>query len=116
MQIKCSHCTKMFAENRDAALAGLFAIHNEGQNHYDALCPHCQKAVRVSDERMNETGLLRLMVSDPLVMNLSNTLGYLRGEMGQEKVEKKSSSIWQFAPIKKILLAIYNWIFKRYYG
>jgi hypothetical protein len=44
----------MFAENRDAALAGLFAIHNEGQNHYDALCPHCQKAVRVSDERMNE--------------------------------------------------------------
>jgi hypothetical protein len=45
----------MFAENRDAALAGLFAIHNEGQNHYDALCPHCQKAVRVSDERMNET-------------------------------------------------------------
>ncbi|MBT4311556.1 MAG: glycosyltransferase family 2 protein [Anaerolineae bacterium] len=72
--------------------------------------------VRQLDERMNETGLLRLMVSDPLVMNLSNTLGYLRGEMGQEKVEKKSSSIWQFAPIKKILLAIYNWIFKRYYG
>ena len=72
--------------------------------------------VRQLDERMNEKGLLRLMVSDPLVMNLSNTLGYLRGEMGQEKVEKKSSSIWQFAPIKKVLLAIYNWIFKRYYG
>ena len=72
--------------------------------------------VRQLDERMNETGLLRLMVSDPLVMNLSNTLGYLRGEMGQEKIEKKSASIWQFAPIKKILLFIYNWIFKRYYG
>ena len=55
MQIKCPHCNKMFAENKDAALAGMFAIHNEGQNHYDALCPHCQKAVRVSDERMNET-------------------------------------------------------------
>ena len=61
-------------------------------------------------------GLLRLMVSDPLVMNLSNTLGYLRGKMGQEKVEKKSTSIWQFAPIKKVLLAVYSWIFKRYYG
>ncbi|MBT3323139.1 MAG: glycosyltransferase [Anaerolineae bacterium] len=72
--------------------------------------------VRQLDERMNEKGLLRLMVSDPLVMNLSNTLGYLRGEMGQEKIEKKSSSIWQFSPIKKVLLAIYNWIFKRYYG
>ncbi len=73
--------------------------------------------VRQLDERMNEKGLLRLMVSDPLVMNLSNTLGYLRGEMGQKKVEKKSSaSIWQFAPIKKVLLAVYNWIFKRYYG
>ena len=72
--------------------------------------------VRQLDERMNAAGLLRLMVSDPLVMNLSNTLGYLRGEMGQQKVEKKSSSIWQFAPIKKVLLAVYNWIFKRYYG
>ena len=55
MQIKCSHCSKMFAENKDAALAGMYAIHNEGQNHYDALCPHCQRAVRVSDERMKET-------------------------------------------------------------
>ncbi len=72
--------------------------------------------VRRLDERMNAAGLLRLMVSDPLVMNLSNTLGYLRGEMGQEKVEKKPASLWQFAPIKKVLLAIYNWIFKQYYG
>ena len=72
--------------------------------------------VRQLDERMNEKGLLRLMVSDPLVMNLSNTLGYLRGEMGKEKVEKKTSTIWEFVPIKKILLAVYNWIFKRYYG
>lgn len=27
--------------------------------------------------------LLRLMVSDPLAMNLSTTLGYLRGELKQ---------------------------------
>ncbi len=72
--------------------------------------------VRQLDERMNAAGLLRLMVSDPLVMNLSNTLGYLRGEMGQEKVEKKTQSVWEFAPVKKVLLYIYNWIFKRYYG
>jgi glycosyltransferase involved in cell wall biosynthesis len=72
--------------------------------------------VRQLDERMNEAGLLRLMVFDPLVMNLSNTLGYLRGEMGQKKVEKKSNSVWEFAPVKKVLLFIYNWIFNRYYG
>ena len=55
MQIKCSHCNKMFAENKDAALAGMYAIHNDGQNHYDATCLHCQHAVRISDERMKET-------------------------------------------------------------
>ena len=55
MQLKCSHCNKMFAANKDAALAGMYAIHNEGLQHYDAPCPHCQHAVRVSDERMKET-------------------------------------------------------------
>ncbi len=55
MQIKCSHCNKMFAENKDAALAGMYAIYHEGQNHYDATCIHCQRAVRISDERMKET-------------------------------------------------------------
>ena len=58
------------------------------------------------------------MVSDPLVMNLSNTLGYLRGELGQEKVEKESfgQQIFNFAPVKKVLLFSYDWIFKWYYG
>ncbi len=55
MQIKCSHCNKMFAENKDAALAGMYAIHSEGQNHYNATCIHCQHVVRISDERMKET-------------------------------------------------------------
>src|SRR5512133_508462 len=45
--------------------------------------------VRQLDKRMNDAGLLRLMVSDPLAMNMSNTLGYLRGELGQEKSKKK---------------------------
>src|SRR5574340_100406 len=39
--------------------------------------------VRKLDKRMNDAGLLRLMVSDPLAMNMSNTLGYLRGELGK---------------------------------
>src|SRR5215208_7040341 len=42
--------------------------------------------VRQLDKRMNDADLLRLMVSDPLAMNMSNTLGYLRGELGKDNV------------------------------
>ncbi|MCJ7435819.1 MAG: glycosyltransferase family 2 protein [Anaerolineales bacterium] len=75
--------------------------------------------VRQLDKRMNDAGLLRLMVSDPLAMNMSNTLGYLRGELiGGEK--KKSVSfgkhVLELGLVKKILLAIYNKIFGWYYS
>jgi glycosyltransferase involved in cell wall biosynthesis len=77
--------------------------------------------VRQLDQRMNEAGLLRLMVSDPLAMNMSNTLGYLRGELGQDKVKGKKKKgfahrILEFTPIKKVLLALYNRIFNWYYS
>ena len=75
--------------------------------------------VRQLDNRMNDAGLLRLMVSDPLAMNLSNTLGYLRGELGKEKRRKKEGLAWrvlELGPIKKILLTVYNKIFNWYYS
>jgi glycosyltransferase involved in cell wall biosynthesis len=77
--------------------------------------------VRQLDKRMNDAGLLRLMVSDPLAMNMSNTLGYLRGELGQNKIKsdrKKSfaSRILELATVKKVLLAVYNRIFNWYYS
>ena len=75
--------------------------------------------VRQLDKRMNEAGLLRLMVSDPLAMNMSNTLGYVRGELGKEQSKKRPSlgqRLLSFTPIKKILLAIYNRIFNWYYS
>jgi glycosyltransferase involved in cell wall biosynthesis len=79
--------------------------------------------VRQLDKRMNDAGLLRLMVSDPLAMNLSNTLGYLRGELGKdtakEKRKKKSGlkrRVLDSGPIKRILLAVYNKIFTWYYS
>jgi glycosyltransferase involved in cell wall biosynthesis len=75
--------------------------------------------VRQLDQRMNEAGLLRLMVSEPLAMNMSNTLGYLRGELGKEGPKKKSSSgkrVLELAPVKKVLLAVYNKIFNWYYS
>ncbi|HUE99557.1 MAG TPA: glycosyltransferase family A protein [Anaerolineales bacterium] len=77
--------------------------------------------VRQLDKRMNDAGLLRLMVSDPLAMNMSNTLGYLRGELGKENVRRKRKESWarhilELGPIKKLLLALYNRIFSWYYS
>jgi glycosyltransferase involved in cell wall biosynthesis len=75
--------------------------------------------VRQLDQRMNDAGLLRLMVPDPLAMNLSNTLGYLRGEL-KGGVPKPSASfgkrMLELAPVKKTLLAVYNRIFNWYYS
>jgi glycosyltransferase involved in cell wall biosynthesis len=75
--------------------------------------------VRQLDRRMNDAGLLRLMVSDPLAMNLSNTLGYLRGELGSGGPKKKAylgRRLLDWIPVKKTLLSIYNRIFTWYYS
>ncbi len=75
--------------------------------------------VRQLDKRMNDAGYLRLMVSDPLAMNMSNTLGYLRGELGKERGKKKESfgkRVLEIGFIKKMLLAVYNKIFSWYYS
>ncbi len=77
--------------------------------------------VRQLDKRMNDAGLLRLMVPDPLAMNMSNTLGYLRGELGKQKERGKKKAgfgkrVLELSFVKKILLAVYNKIFSWYYS
>jgi glycosyltransferase involved in cell wall biosynthesis len=75
--------------------------------------------VRQLDKRMNDAGLLRLMVSDPLAMNMSNTLGYLRGELkdaGKKKQVSFGKRVLEIGFIKKALLAVYNKIFAWYYS
>ncbi|MBN1305128.1 MAG: glycosyltransferase family 2 protein [Anaerolineales bacterium] len=75
--------------------------------------------VRQLDQRMNKAGLLRLMVSDPLAMNMSNTMGYLRGELGQKRAQTRRSlgkRLLAIGLVKKILLAVYNRIFNWYYS
>ena len=77
--------------------------------------------VRQLDKHMNDAGLLRLMISDPLAMNMSNTLGYLRGELGKAEVKNKrgislKKRVLELGPIKKMLLTVYNKIFNWYYS
>jgi len=75
--------------------------------------------VRQLDKRMNDAGLLRLMVSDPLAMNMSNTLGYLRGDLGKQSPRRNASllrRVLDLSPIKRLLLWVYNKIFNWYYS
>jgi len=44
-----------------------------------------ERQVRQLDKRRNDASLLRLMVPDPLAMNMSNALGYLLGELKQTR-------------------------------
>ena len=75
--------------------------------------------VRQLDQRMNEAGLLRLMAPEPLAMNMSNTLGYLRGELKvapQPKGPSLKRRLLDVGLVKKLLLSLYNRIFNWYYS
>jgi hypothetical protein len=75
--------------------------------------------VRQLDKRMNDAGLLRLMVTDPLAMNMSNTLGYLRGELKNQSTKSRKGlarRLLDAGPVKKVLLAVYHRIFGWYYS
>jgi glycosyltransferase involved in cell wall biosynthesis len=127
---------KVYAETRDWKISynGITAIAGASHWQFTAYKSTLQQflpfdmdkpmgQVRQLDKRMNDAGLLRLMISDPLAMNMSNTLGYLRGELGKggEKVRGKKKEglarrVLELGPIKKMLLAVYNKIFSWYYS
>ena len=123
---------KVYAETRDWRISYKSVTAMAGASHWQftAYKSRLQKflpfemdkpmgQVRQLDKRMNDAGLLRLMVPDPLAMNMSNTLGYLRGELkgGENKTKSLSfgKRVLEVGFIKKILLAIYNKIFRIYY-
>jgi glycosyltransferase involved in cell wall biosynthesis len=75
--------------------------------------------VKQLDERMNQAGLLRLMLPDPLTMNLSNTTDYVRAAAGKPAGPARRSLFQRFVnlpPVRKALLAVYDRIFKWYYA
>ncbi|MHB0987541.1 MAG: glycosyltransferase family A protein [Bellilinea sp.] len=70
--------------------------------------------VKQLDQRMNEAGKLRLMTTDPLAMNMSNTL---RGVKEQKEIEPsvKSRRFMDLPLVKRPLLSLYDKIFRWYY-
>jgi len=55
MQIRCVHCHKPFALNKDAVHAALDAITAEGLGHYNVHCPHCGRTNRVSRQELQRS-------------------------------------------------------------
>lgn len=70
------------------------------------------------DRKINDAGYLRLMVSDPLAMNMSNT-PILSALPGEKVAGKKKISLFtrlrEIGVVKKVLLAMYDRIFHWYY-
>ena len=74
--------------------------------------------VKQLDERMNQEGYLRLMPTEPYVMNISNTLRDLPGTgkmQGTGKSGEKKRPVLDLPPVKRVLLFLYDKIFHWYY-
>ena len=75
--------------------------------------------VKKLDQMVNEAGYLRLMVADPLAMNMSNTIPFKdRGEkIGRTRLSRNNTgrAIANLAFIRKPLLKLYDRIFRLYY-
>jgi glycosyltransferase involved in cell wall biosynthesis len=75
--------------------------------------------VRQLDERLNSKGFLRLMVADPLTMNLSNSMDYVSGAtLAQDQTSRITwfKRLINLSPIRKFLLAIHDQIFRWFYA
>jgi len=74
--------------------------------------------VKQLDARMNEAGYLRLMPTDPLAMNMSNTLRTMPGLVSSTVARArtgKNNALLDFPPVKRTLLSFYDAIFRWYY-
>lgn len=50
MQIRCYNCHKPYAMTKEAVHAALEYTTEQGLNHYNAICPHCRRTNRVSQQ------------------------------------------------------------------
>ncbi|GAP19966.1 glycosyltransferase family A protein [Leptolinea tardivitalis] len=75
--------------------------------------------VKQLDQRVNAAGYLRLMPVKPYAMNMSNTLRNVPGidprGSGQAAPRPSNRRFLDFPPVRKILLSLYDAIFRWYY-
>lgn len=54
VQIRCYACHMPFALSRDTVHSALDQVTEEGLSHFNAYCPRCRKANRISRERLQK--------------------------------------------------------------
>jgi phage FluMu protein Com len=54
MQLRCYQCSWSFGIGRDEIAAALEALQASGGTHYDAHCPRCKRANKVSLEQLKQ--------------------------------------------------------------
>lgn len=69
------------------------------------------------DERINQAGFLRLMPTESLAENMSNTLRKTPGTANQPARVNQNRKYWllDFKPVRYVLMRIYDAIFRWYY-
>jgi glycosyltransferase involved in cell wall biosynthesis len=69
--------------------------------------------VRSLDEQMNAAGYLRLATLEPLVKHMGNQIE--AGSPHQPLPSPRAARLWDYAPLKKALLRLYDSIFRLYH-
>ncbi len=75
--------------------------------------------VRRLDQQVDQAGLLRLMTAEPLVMNMSNSVEPAEARFNGQPVRRRRGArraLLELPPVRRVLLAAYNRIFRWYYG
>lgn len=52
MQIRCSNCNRPFALSKEAVHNALYMMEEQNLHHYNAHCPHCRRANRISRQEL----------------------------------------------------------------
>jgi hypothetical protein len=51
MQLRCTFCTSMFTIGREEATIIADKFHNDEISHYDAHCPKCHRAQKITKQQ-----------------------------------------------------------------
>jgi phage FluMu protein Com len=52
MQLKCNYCSTMYAIGREEAQAAIQMIRSGEKAHYDAHCPKCRRATKITRQQL----------------------------------------------------------------
>ena len=52
IRLRCYNCRTPFAVKPDEVLAALNLLQREGHKHYNALCPRCGRAIKISKKQL----------------------------------------------------------------